>query len=250
MLLFTVAPKQVEFIVHPGSSQGSTTGMQLLSYFQNDEEPDLHLSVLDELGSPYDLTDVDDVHLLLRKMAGPLPLLVDAAMAVAADPTTGKASYRWPDNLLAAPGKYIGEVSLRYGKPVQATGSLTVVGTVTTAGLLQVVVNAVTVNVVAGLGMSAQQVAAAIVTAVNDHPTVPVTAAVDPTDPTKVNLTAKPVGTLGNAVTYRIEPGTLAAGLVAIPSSPTAMTGGASPQIRTRTLGQFQIDVTKSIATA
>lgn len=125
------------------------------------------------------------------------------------------------------------------GAGVAATGSLTVTGPATAAGTLNLYIGAQRVQVGVAANDSATTIAAAINSAINADTTLPVTSAVDGTTASKVNVTARHKGTLGNAIklqlNYRGSAGgelTPAGVAVAI----VAMSGGATDPTLTTAL--------------
>lgn len=128
------------------------------------------------------------------------------------------------------------------GTGVAAAGSLTVTGPATAAGTLNLYIGAQRVQVAVAANDSATTIAAAISSAINADTTLPVTSAVDGTTVTKVNVTARHKGTLGNAIklqlNYRGSAGgelTPAGVAVAI----VAMSGGATDPTLTTALANM-----------
>lgn len=115
---------------------------------------------------------------------------------------------------------------------VKATGSITVGAVATVTGQLTVYIGGQRVRLGVSPSSTQAQIATALAAAINAGDTtgnlVPVTAVVDGTDATKVNLTARHTGTLGNFISvitdYRGDEGPLAAIMLTI----VAMASGAT----------------------
>lgn len=88
---------------------------------------------------------------------------------------------------------------------VAAKGSIAVTGTVTSAGIVPLLVAGRLIRVGAQAGQSASDVASAIVAAITADPDLPVTAAVDDETATLVNLTARHKGLCGNDLDVRVN---------------------------------------------
>lgn len=128
------------------------------------------------------------------------------------------------------------------GAGVAASGSLTVTGPATAAGALNLYIGAQRVQVAVAANDSATTIAAAINSAINADTTLPVTSAVNGRTVTKLNITARHKGTLGNAIklhlNYRGSAGgelTPAGVAVAI----VAMSGGATDPVLTTALANM-----------
>lgn len=112
---------------------------------------------------------------------------------------------------------------------VAATGAITVTTAPTAAGTIPLYIAGQNVNVAANGIDTAAQLATKIIAAITAMPSLPVTAAVDGTNPAKVNLTARWTGLTGNDIVLMdcyygaIDGEQLPAGLVL---TYTAMTGG------------------------
>lgn len=91
------------------------------------------------------------------------------------------------------------------GSGVAATGKLTVTGPATAAGTLALYIGGQVVNVAVAASDTADDVADAIVTAINADSSLPVTAAVDGTDANEANLTARHKGVAGNYIDVRLN---------------------------------------------
>lgn len=118
---------------------------------------------------------------------------------------------------------------------VAAAGSIAFAGTPTASGVLSIYIAGskltpkISVPVV--LTDTAATIATAVVGAINATPNLPVTAAVDGTTTSKVNLTARNKGLAGNDIDIRLNYGGAAAGeALPLGITPTivAMTGGAT----------------------
>lgn len=117
------------------------------------------------------------------------------------------------------------------GAGVAASGSVSFVGSPTTAGTVALYIGGKVVKVAAAAAATAASLATALVNAITADTSLPVTAAVDGVDTTKVNLTARNKGEVGNDIDVRLGyygesmPDGLTANIV-------AMTGGtANPDI-------------------
>jgi phage tail sheath gpL-like len=89
------------------------------------------------------------------------------------------------------------------GGGAAALGSLTMTGAPTEAGTLSLLIAGKSVPVPVAAAASLSSIATAVAAAVNKNRDLPVTAAVDGVDLTKVNLTARHKGTLGNKIDLR-----------------------------------------------
>jgi phage tail sheath gpL-like len=87
----------------------------------------------------------------------------------------------------------------------QAAGSLTIGGAVTAAGTLYVYVGGMRVKVAITVGETTSAIATALAAAINAKTDLPVTAAVDGTNASKVNLTCRWKGETGNAIDLRVN---------------------------------------------
>lgn len=129
---------------------------------------------------------------------------------------------------------------------VAASGSVSFAGTPTAAGVLSLYIGASKVTPKVSIPVAISDTAAAIATAVaaaiNATPNLPVTAAVDGTTTTKVNITARNKGAAGNDIDIRLNYGGAANG-EATPSGITvtvvAMTGGATNPSLTNALANL-----------
>jgi len=88
---------------------------------------------------------------------------------------------------------------------VAATGSIQIGGPATAAGTLNVYIAGVLVQVGVTAGQAGDVIAAALASAINANGDLPVTAAVDGVDATKIVLTARHKGELGNAIDVRVN---------------------------------------------
>lgn len=95
---------------------------------------------------------------------------------------------------------------------VAATGSLSFTGAPTDTGVLSLYVGGQLVSLAVSASMTAAQVASALVAQMATLPDLPVTAAVDGTTATKVNLTAKNKGLAGNDIDLQLNYGGTQAG--------------------------------------
>lgn len=86
-----------------------------------------------------------------------------------------------------------------------ATGSISFVGTATAAGTLSLYIAGQLVSVAVPSGMTAAQLATAVIAAITAAVDLPVTAAVDGADNFKVNLTARHKGVTGNDIDIRLN---------------------------------------------
>ncbi|MBI3677393.1 MAG: phage tail sheath subtilisin-like domain-containing protein [Proteobacteria bacterium] len=123
-----------------------------------------------------------------------------------------------------------------------AAGSVKAGGPATSSGLLSIFVGMDQVNVGIASGDSANAIATNILAAMPSYPHLPVAAAIDAADATKVNFTAKNKGTVGNQVNLGYAQ-TFAAGVTL---TVVQMTGGAGdPNLATALANvfaaQFQI---------
>lgn len=112
---------------------------------------------------------------------------------------------------------------------VAASGSVNITSAPTTTGVLSLYIAGQIVSLVVTPTMTAAQIATALVAQIGTLPDLPVTAAVDATTTTKVNLTAKSKGLCGNDIDLQLNYGGAPAG----ESTPagmavtiTAMAGG------------------------
>lgn len=132
------------------------------------------------------------------------------------------------------------------GAGVKATGTIAVSGTpVSQAGALSLYIAGIRVRVTVLTSDDDAEVAAALTAAINATPGCPLTAAVNGSDDTQIDLTARHKGTLGNAILIDLgrveEEGTLGKDLLTI----TAMASGATdPDLATAfaNLGDDQYD--------
>ncbi|WP_157218672.1 phage tail sheath subtilisin-like domain-containing protein [Flavisphingomonas formosensis] len=129
------------------------------------------------------------------------------------------------------------------GAAVAATGSISFTGPTTAVGVLSLYVAGQKVSIALASGTTAAQAATAVAAAINAATALPVTAAVDGTTTSKVNVTAKNAGATGLDIDMRVgfrgAPGgeRTPAGLgVTI----VAMTGGATPPSLTAALANLQ----------
>lgn len=114
---------------------------------------------------------------------------------------------------------------------VAAAGSLNFTSVPTVTGVLSLYIAGQLVSLVVTPTMTAAQIATALVAQIGTLPDLPVTAAVDGTTPTKVNLTAKNKGLAGNDIDIQLNYGGTAAGEVTpagLAVTIVAMTGGAT----------------------
>jgi len=111
---------------------------------------------------------------------------------------------------------------------VQAEGAVKFGGAVTAAGTLNLYIAGQRVRVAVGAADTLNAIATAVAAAINAKTDLPVTAAVDSVDTTKVKLTCRWKGETGNAIDIRVnyyQGEKLPAGMTA---TVTAMTGGTS----------------------
>ncbi|HEX7124683.1 MAG TPA: phage tail sheath subtilisin-like domain-containing protein, partial [Thermodesulfobacteriota bacterium] len=109
-----------------------------------------------------------------------------------------------------------------------ATGSITVGGVASAAGTLTLYVAGIRVQVAVAAGQTLAQIATALAAALTAKTELPVTAAVDGVDQTKVNVTARHKGEAGNSLDLRInylQGEALPAGLTVTIVQPTGGTG-------------------------
>jgi phage tail sheath gpL-like len=117
------------------------------------------------------------------------------------------------------------------GAATAATGTHTFTGPATANGTLPLYINGVSVPVLVTSGMTATQIAAAVVAAVSALPNLPVTAA---NAAGVVTYTAKNKGLAGNDIDLRfayrgaLNGEAIPAGVGATPLTPTILTGGAT----------------------
>lgn len=88
---------------------------------------------------------------------------------------------------------------------VAATGTLTVAGAATKAGVLNIYIAGRRIRVLAATTDTAAEIAANIVTAITDEEDLPVTAAVNGGTPEQVDITAKHKGENGNYLDVRVN---------------------------------------------
>jgi len=88
---------------------------------------------------------------------------------------------------------------------VAATGAIAIGGPATAAGTLNVYIAGALVQVAVAAADTGATIATALAAAINGNADLPMTAAVDSVDQTKVNLTARHKGELGNAIDVRIN---------------------------------------------
>lgn len=91
------------------------------------------------------------------------------------------------------------------GAGVAATGSLILGGTVTLPGTLNLYIGGRRVRIAVASGESSSASATKLAAAINAVTDLPVTAAVDGSNPAKVNLTARHKGENGNAIDLRVN---------------------------------------------
>ncbi|WP_175760550.1 phage tail sheath subtilisin-like domain-containing protein [Burkholderia anthina] len=114
---------------------------------------------------------------------------------------------------------------------VAAMGSINFTAPPTATGVLSLYIAGQLVSVVVTASMTAVQVAAAVVAQIGTLPDLPVTAAVDATTTSKVNLTAKNKGAAGNDIDLQLNYGGVLNGESTpsgLASTIVAMTGGAT----------------------
>lgn len=114
------------------------------------------------------------------------------------------------------------------GAGVASTGSIKVGGAPTAAGTLNVYIAGTRIQVAVSSGAALSAIASALNTAINADGDLPVTSVVNGTDNTKVDLTARNKGEVGNDIDLRVNyqvGETLPAGLTV---TITAMSGGTS----------------------
>lgn len=111
---------------------------------------------------------------------------------------------------------------------VAATGALLLTGAPTAAGVLKVYIAEQPVSVAVTAGQTLASIATALVAAIQAIPTMLVSAAVDGTTPSKVNLTARNKGTIGNEIDLRINYYSDEVLPVGLGLTITAMASGAS----------------------
>lgn len=122
------------------------------------------------------------------------------------------------------------------GGAVAATGKISFTGAAIATGVLSLYIAGILVSTVVTGGMTAAQLATALVAACNANPSLPVTAAVDGINNFQVDFTAKNLGPAGNDIDLRLNyQGT--AGGEATPAgivpTITAMASGATPPVLT-----------------
>lgn len=128
------------------------------------------------------------------------------------------------------------------GGAVAATGNISFVGTASATGVLSLYIAGVLVSTIVTAGMTAAQLATALVAACAANPALPVSATVDGTHNYQVDFTAVNAGPCGNDIDLRLNYlGT--AGGQATPAgiTPTiaAMTSGATPPTLTTALANL-----------
>ncbi|HDR9026953.1 TPA: phage tail sheath subtilisin-like domain-containing protein [Burkholderia vietnamiensis] len=114
---------------------------------------------------------------------------------------------------------------------VAAAGSINFTAPPTATGVLSLYIAGQLVSVVVTASMTAVQVAAAVVAQIGTLPDLPVTAAVDVTTTSKVNLTAKNKGAAGNDIDLQLNYGGVLNGEstpAGLASTIVAMAGGAT----------------------
>lgn len=94
---------------------------------------------------------------------------------------------------------------VQLGTGTAAAGSITVTGAATGSGIITLYVAGQRVQVPAVAGDTTSALSAAIAAAINANTALPVTAAVDETTTSKVNVTAKSKGLLGNDITLQLN---------------------------------------------
>ncbi len=110
---------------------------------------------------------------------------------------------------------------------VLATGDVDFAGTATAAGTVNLYIGGDKVAIAVASGDTAAEVATAMIAAVNANTSLPVTALIDGSDNTQMNLTAKCEGTLGNDIDIRLNYNTGEALPAGITATITAMASGA-----------------------
>lgn len=129
------------------------------------------------------------------------------------------------------------------GAAVAATGAITFAGPTTALGTLPLYIAGRLVSVIIASGQTAAQVATTVAAALNAASGLSVTAAVDGTVTSKVNLTSRNAGECGNDIDLRAAYLGIAGG-EAIPAGLTvtftAMTGGATNPVLTTALSNLQ----------
>ena len=88
---------------------------------------------------------------------------------------------------------------------VAATGDIVFTGPATAAGTLSLYIGGIRVQVGVASGDTATEIAAAVVAAIGNVANLPITAAVNGSDDTQVDFTAKNKGTLGNDIDLRFN---------------------------------------------
>lgn len=122
------------------------------------------------------------------------------------------------------------------GAGVAATGSINVLGAATAAGTLNVYIADTLVQVPVAAAQANTAIATALITAINAIGELPVTALIDGVVNTKVNLTARHKGELGNAIDIQFNYYTgdrMPAGLAPVI---TAMSAGTSDPVLASTI--------------
>jgi phage tail sheath gpL-like len=128
------------------------------------------------------------------------------------------------------------------GAGVAATGSVNFTGAVTAAGTLNLYIGGTLVQVGVTAAQANTAIATAVAAAITANADLPVTAAVDGVVTTKVNLTARHKGEVGNGIDVRVNYYTgdrLPAGMVA---TIVAMSGGTSDPVLTTTIAAMGDD--------
>lgn len=117
------------------------------------------------------------------------------------------------------------------GAGTAAAGSITVTASGVVAGTLSLYLGGVLVPVAVATGDDDDNIAAAIIAAINANTELPVTALVDGSDDAKLNITYRHKGTVGNAYDIRVNYSGVSAGEV-LPTGVTLsivqLTGGAT----------------------
>lgn len=123
-----------------------------------------------------------------------------------------------------------------------ATGNIVFTGPATAAGALSLYIAGQLVSVNVTNGMTSAQLATATVAAIAALTDLPVTAAVDGSNTSKVDLTAKSASATGNDIDIRLNYGGTAAGQATpagISATITAMSGGATNPTLTTALANL-----------
>lgn len=125
---------------------------------------------------------------------------------------------------------------------VQATGAITFTGPTTAIGTLPLYIAGRTVSPIIASGQTAAQVATTVAAAINATSGLPVTAVVDVTVASKVNLTARNGGECGNDIDIRFAfkgPASQEAMPAGLAASVTPMANGASNPVLTTALSNL-----------